>query len=264
MANGSPKSGFALFRDTTVTTIVVGIVAIGLSLFLSISVRSVGYRVTFLSLAFATCVLIIDLFIIARLATGQIVDRLDAGETRLSDRLDSTDQRLFARLDTSDGLLQMFRSMLNADFIKTQAEVMEYEKTSVMHHVWILSSALDDELKPGISEVIAANLKRGVQYLYIIPNDIVVIERVRQIKHSHGNHSRVKWFHMPTDFFDLVPPHDISIYDPLGKTSDQIVGFMNLPARSAPNNLFVLLNGTYATGIVRRVTPMAKEAGVIT
>ena len=251
-----------VFRDTTVTSLIIGGVAAALSLTLAIAVRAVGYRVTLLSVGFVLGVILIDLWIVARFAGGRIAERLDLTDERLAATLSAAEQRLFERFNRTDGLLTL-RGVTSAEFLKTQAEVMDYERVGVTKDVWIVSAGLNDEFKHEIIEVIMHNLKRGVRYVYVIPKDSVVIERVRRIKHACGDSEGVVWFHMPRNFFDLVPRHDISIYDPLGKTSEQIVAYMNLPVRSAPNNLFVILDGDYATGIFRSVIPAAKKARII-
>jgi|GEM_PF-5636929 len=255
--------GLNIFKDTTVTSVVIGAAATFFSLLIAVGIRAVGYRLTLVGLGFSLCVIAVDVWILARIVGGRIAERLEMTDEHFVARLTEAESRLVERFNHTDGFLQTLQGVTGTAFLKTQAEVMAYERDNVQKEVWIVSQRLDDEFKAEIREVIVFNLERGVRYIYIIPKDSVVVERVRQIKQACGNHAGVVWFHMPGDFFDLVPRHDISIYDPLGKTSDQIVAYMNLPARSAPNNLFVILEGDYAIGILNKLIPPARRARII-
>jgi len=125
-----------------------------------------------------------------------------------------------------------------ADWLVANDHLMKIEKTVKCHTVYIITASLDEEIDDKqYAPIIKNNLKRGIKYHYLVPDDPVLQSRAAHLKTKLSNPDGLSFEFFKDPLFRIISLQDVAIY--CADTSAH--AYMNLPIREGGTAYFLEL-----------------------
>lgn len=158
------------------------------------------------------------------------------------------------RLDALDVTVRGVNAAFGKDWLISRAGLLKIEEKTKAGEVWVISRGLQEETdEETYLRVVRKNIKRGIKYTYIAPDNDVTRAKAEQIKSAHENSTQIDFRFIKEEFFDLVAAQDIAIIGPIGKEADSMKAYMNLPIGPGGSEYFIVLGGEFAEKLVGRL-----------
>jgi hypothetical protein len=138
----------------------------------------------------------------------------------------------------------------NSDWLISSPSLRDMERATNASHVWIITRSLEEEVESELfGEVVEFNLKRGIKYTYILPNEASLYARIEKMRDMY-NYSNLEFRIIESPLFDIISSQDMAIFGPDGRGSREMAGYMNLPIDTGGNDYFVVLGTRQSERIV--------------
>jgi hypothetical protein len=125
-----------------------------------------------------------------------------------------------------------------ADWLVPNERLMEIEKRVKCDTVWIITASLEEEISATLfAPIIKNNLKKGIKYRYLVPDDPVLRGRANNLKAALGDHHDLSFEFINDPLFKVISMQDFAIY--LSERDSQ--AYMNLPIREGGTAYFLEL-----------------------
>jgi len=225
----------------------------------------IGYLTSNMSIGnLITSFLIVSFFVLISVGVGvyvfiPIVERvlISVGRSVLR-KVENATENVNLKIGAFEGRMDIFQVFQDPDWVLTTNDLVKKEAETPMSEVWIISSYLGAEMVEDLfAPVIRENVRRGVKYYYVVPNDHLSLDKVRSIARMAGE--GVKAIEVrDSDFFNLVSSHDTCVFDPFERSPNAATGYMNVPNDVNQIDYFIKLSPDYA----RRLVSTIKAKGV--
>ena len=158
------------------------------------------------------------------------------------------------RLDALKDTMLSVKAAFGKEWLISREELLRIEQRTKAKEVWIISHGLQEETdKQTYLGVVRKNIKRGIKYTYVVPDNDVTRARAEQIRAAHRNSSKIVFRFIKEEFFDLVAAQDIAILGPVGEGSESMKAYMNLPVSRGGSEYFIVLSSDFAQRLVGRL-----------
>lgn len=146
-----------------------------------------------------------------------------------------------------------------ADWLVANERLMKIEKTVKCHTVFIITASLDEELDDKqYAPIIRNNLKRGVRYTYLVPDDAVLRVRANNLKAKLNNADGLAFEFIKHPLFRLISLQDVAIY----MTGEGARAYMNLPIREGGTAYFLELGHSQTETMVAHLQEFLSQTPV--
>ena len=182
--------------------VVLSALTIWLGVAISATQAKVGWRVFSGTLAGIVAVWVFLIWIYARVIRGSLQEQVE----EVNRVLRSIERSAVTATD-------------NLSWLLTLEQLVEIEQNIDAAEIWLISPDLaedDDPNDPIVSPFVspvALNLKRGLRYVFFIPDTPAMHAKADQVRAIHGNHRNLRVRFLESDFFFLVKDFDFVIYD---------------------------------------------------
>lgn len=261
-----PTERWSFWRDQAVVALVLTIATICLGLLLDYVKDDIGVWSLLGAAGVMLLVLVVGSWSAHSLIARPAIGRLELQQRQISDALH---QAVVQRCDELGGCLataergieglrlsvDALKAMTGRAWLLSREELLAEERKANVSEIWIISRSLDEETDPSFIAVVKNNLKRGITYRYIVPDQPATRARAQQVCSAHGDARRVQVVFVSDDLFVLVAPQDIALFGPIGRNADSVIGYMNLPIGEGGNEFFLRLGNEHVRELVGRLMP---------
>jgi hypothetical protein len=241
------------------------------AILISLLVIGGGFAVGHLTNVIAAKDLYTSFFVIAAFVSGSIylgssyilpiIDRhLKNAEDSIILNVNEAISEVGIKINAFEGRMDVFQVFQDPDWVLTTRDLVDRESKLPQKEVWIVSSYLGVELDENLfAPIIRANIKKGVTYYYVIPDDHLARSKVESIaRMTNGKGTRAIQIN-ESDFFRLVSTHDTCIFDPFENHKDSCVGYMNIPNAVNDLDYFIKLSPDYSKRLISTVKAKGVE-----
>lgn len=219
-----------LWKDAAFLTVILTGLVLLTGLLLNLLYDQIGFWSTVLALA-----LVVALLAIVAVASNKLLVTL-----------------VVDRLSVVDDTLRVIKSTFGKDWLVSSVELMRREGTATSSdEIWLVSSDLQEETDPDTYlPIVRENLRKGVHYVYFVPDNDLVRARRGHIIASHDQRYRgqIEFCVIPDEYFDLLAAHDIIIFAPAGPA------YMNAPVGPSGLEYFICLHREHVDRLIGRLT----------
>lgn len=164
------------------------------------------------------------------------------------------------RLDALENTVRSVKAAFGKDWLISREELLRLEEKTKAAEIWIISRGLQEETdEETYLRVVRKNIKRGITYTYIVPDNEVTRAKAEQIKSAHENSGQIGFRFMTEEFFDLAAAQDIAILGPVGRDAANMRAYMNLPTGGEGSEYFIVLGKEFAERLVGRLLPAPQK-----
>lgn len=145
--------------------------------------------------------------------------------------------------------------------IYPEQEIAQMELTNHFEEIWLVSHDMLTEIEDGAySGVVQQNLRRGVKYVYFVPNMPIVNHRIEILRDRCNNSKNLKFFYLDDDFFFLVPQIDFAIYEPRKTIDEGKRGYMGINIEGLSGRFETLMNHSFLDAMVAKLDSIQRLA----
>lgn len=141
---------------------------------------------------------------------------------------------------------------IKSDWLVPHTALREIEREVRCGEVWIVTGSLEEEIADDqFFPIVKHNIARGIRYVYFVPNDAIVLERINMFRMKFGaDTNRVSFEIIDDPLFGIICLQDAAIYVPCQPQHERLSGYMNLPIRHGGTALFIRLGETQVEALV--------------
>ena len=218
-----------LWKDAAFLTLILTALVLFTGLLLNLLYERIGFWSTVGALSLVIVLLAIVAITANKLLVTMVVDRLGI----------------------VDDTLRVIKSTFGKDWLVSSTELMRREATATSQEIWIVSSDLQEETDTETYlPIVRENLRKGLRYVYFVPdNDLVRARRSHIIlSHDMQRRNQIEFCVIPDEYFDLLAAHDIIIFAPGGPA------YMNAPVGPSGLEYFICLHREHVDRLIGRLT----------
>lgn len=257
---------WSFWKDQAVIALVLTVATIVLGLLLDYVKDGIGVWPLLGAAGIMLLVLLVGSWSAHSLIARPAIRRLEAQQKQISEvlhqavvqRCDGAAERLAAAERGIERLrlsIDALKAMTGKEWLLSREELLAEERKANVSEIWIISRSLDEETDPSFIAVVKNNVKRGITYRYIVPDQPATRARAAQVRSAHGESTRVQVVFVSDDLFVLVAPQDIALFGPVGRNANGVIGYMNLPIGEGGNEFFLRLGNEHVRELVGRLMP---------
>lgn len=194
-------------------------------------------------------VVVAGAFVLSTIIISSCVVAYFSGE--LSKKWDSDAGSIRNHVASLESAIEAMATAAKVDWLVTNQQLMRIESEIKGGEIWIITGSLEEEISEELYEpVIQENIKKGVVYRYLIPDDPLLRNRAATLKERVKASPQVSFHFISHTLFKIVAQQDVAIYVPERGSNRRPRGYMNLPLPQGGTDYFIAMGDDHSERMV--------------